>query len=144
MTSDFRVGSQVRKSIKYLMSRAKNHLTRQVSQKRPNTLPTAEILSGKNVWACVSMVSYLKKLMKIKILKRKKSWEQFRICLLNSTANPAHFHQNQAGLVVLFSSQLLNGSQDFFLFDISISIYFLNTQNMTNPTIVSPVKMEYG
>ena len=38
-----------------------------------NTLPTAEILSGKNVRAWVSMLSYLKKEMKIKILKRKKS-----------------------------------------------------------------------
>jgi hypothetical protein len=26
-----------------------------------------------------------------------KSWEPFRNCLLNSTANPAHFHQNWAG-----------------------------------------------
>ena len=39
----------------------------------PNTLPTAEILSGKNARAWVSMVLYLKKLMKIKILKRKKN-----------------------------------------------------------------------
>ena len=37
------------------------------------TLPIAEILSGKNVRAWVSMVLYLKKLMKIKILKRKKN-----------------------------------------------------------------------
>ena len=34
------------------------------------TLPTAEILSGKNARAWVSMVSYLKKEMEIKILKR--------------------------------------------------------------------------
>ena len=45
---------------------------------------------------------------------------------LNSTANPAHFHPNWAGLAVLFSRQLLNGSQDFFFhFNISIAIYFL-------------------
>ena len=37
------------------------------------TLPTAEILSGKNARAWVSMVLYLKKLIKIKILKRKKN-----------------------------------------------------------------------
>ena len=37
------------------------------------TLPTAEILSGKNARAWVSMVLYLKKQMKIKILKRKKN-----------------------------------------------------------------------
>ena len=32
----------------------------------------------------------------LKILKR--SWEPFRSCLLNITANPANFHQNWAGL----------------------------------------------
>ena len=35
--------------------------------------------------------------------------------LLNSIANPAHFRLNWAGLPVLFSRQLLNCSQDFFL-----------------------------
>ena len=57
-----------------------------------DTLPTAEILSGKNAQAWVSMVLYLKKIeIKIKILKQKKSWEPFRSCLLNSTANSALF-----------------------------------------------------
>jgi len=51
--------------------------------------------------------------MKIKILKRKNP-AKFRSCLLNSTANPANFHPNWAGLAVLFSRQILNGSQDFF------------------------------
>ena len=37
------------------------------------TLPTADILGGKNARAWVSMVSYLKKLMKIKMLKRKRN-----------------------------------------------------------------------
>ena len=37
------------------------------------TLPTAEVLSGKNARAWVSMVLYLIKCMKIKILKRKKN-----------------------------------------------------------------------
>ena len=36
-----------------------------------STVPIADILSGKNVRAWVSMVLYLKKLIKIKILKRK-------------------------------------------------------------------------
>jgi hypothetical protein len=54
-----------------------------------------------------------KKKMKMKILKTKKSWEPFSICLLNSTANPAQFLWKWAGLAVLFSRQLLNGSQDF-------------------------------
>jgi hypothetical protein len=45
---------------------------------------------------------------------------------LEVTANPAHFHLNLAGLAVLFSRQLLNGSRDFFLcFNILIFIYFL-------------------
>ena len=48
----------------------------------------------------------------LKIWRR--SWEPFRSCLLNSTANPAHFQRNWAGLAVLFSRELLNGSQDFF------------------------------
>ena len=46
---------------------------------------------------------------------KKKSWEPFGSYLLNSTANPAHFHPNWAGLAVLFSRQLLNGSQVFFI-----------------------------
>ena len=41
--------------------------------------------------------------------------------------NPAIFHSNWAGLAVLISRQLLNGSQDFFFsFNILILIYFLN------------------
>ena len=35
--------------------------------------------------------------------KWKKSWEPFRSCLLNSTANPAQFGWKWAGLAVLFS-----------------------------------------
>ena len=34
---------------------------------------------------------------------KKRSWEPFRICLLNSTANPANFHPNWAGLAVLLN-----------------------------------------
>ena len=52
------------------------------------------------------MVSYLKKEIKIKILKRKKSWEPFRICLLNRTANTAQFWWKLAGLAVIFSRQI--------------------------------------
>ena len=62
---------------------------------------------------------------------KKKSWEPFRSCLLNSTANPAHFHPNWAGLAVLFSRQLLKGSQDFFFhFYILILIYFFKYQTI--------------
>ena len=46
--------------------------------------------------------------------KRKKNWELFSICLLNSTANPAQFWWKWAGLAVLFSRQLLNSSHNIF------------------------------
>ena len=66
----------------------------------------------------------------MKLIKKKVSWkyekslEPFGSYLLNSTANPVHFHPNWAGLAVLFSQPLLNGCQDFFCcFDISIFIY---------------------
>ena len=45
---------------------------------------------------------------------KKKSWEEFGSCLLNSTANLYHFHLNWAGLAVLFSRQLQNGSHECF------------------------------
>ena len=54
----------------------------------------------------------------------------FRICLLNSTANSANFHPKWAGLAVLFSRQILNSSQDFFLFNILIFIYFLKYETI--------------
>ena len=73
------------------------------------TLPTAEILSGKNGRAWVSMVLYFEKEMKIKILKRKKkSLEPFRSCLLNSTTNSAQFWWKWDGLTVLFKGQLIS------------------------------------
>ena len=89
------------------------------------TLPKTEILSGKNARAFL-VCGFLMKSFKKNILKIwKKSWEPFGSYLLNSTANPAHFHPNWAGLAVLFSRQLLNGSQDFFFrFNILIFIYF--------------------
>ena len=52
------------------------------------------------------------------------SWQPFGISLLNSTANSANFHPYWTGLAVLFSRQILNGSQDFFLFNILAFIYF--------------------
>ena len=51
---------------------------------------------------------------KINIKEKKNFWEPFRICLLNSTANPAQFEWKLAGLALLFSRLILNGSQDFF------------------------------
>ena len=81
------------------------------------TLPTAEIVSGKNARAFL-VCGFLMKSFKKKYPEnmKKKSWEPFGNYLLNIKANPAHFHPNWAGLAVLFSRQLLNSSQDFFLF----------------------------
>ena len=53
----------------------------------------------------------------------KKTWEPFGSCLLNNTANPAKLGWNWAGLAVLFSRQLPNGSHDFFQ---TFSIYLFN------------------
>ena len=66
-------------------------------------------------WSSIySMVSYLKKSINIKT--KKNSWKPFKSCLLNCTATPVNFHSNWAGLAVIFSRQLQNGYQDFFLF----------------------------
>ena len=64
------------------------------------------------------------------VTEKLKSWEPFRSCLLNGTANPAHVHQNWAGLAVLSSRQILNSSQDFFFFNISIFIYFFKYETI--------------
>ena len=87
------------------------------------TLPTAQIIRDKNEQAWVSMVSYLKNKQELRYLKEKKSWEPFRICLLNSIANLANVHPNWTGLVVLFSRQILNGSQFFFLNSVNPEIF---------------------
>ena len=82
------------------------------------TLPTAEILSGKNPRAFLFCGVLIKSFKKNILYIWKKSWEPFGSYLLNSTANPANFHPNWVGLDVLFSRQLLNCSKIFFLFDI--------------------------
>ena len=53
-----------------------------------------------------------------------------KIKILRSTANPAQFWWKWAGLAVLFSRQILNGSQDFFLFNILIFIYFFEYETI--------------
>ena len=92
------------------------------------TLPIADILSGKKVRAFLVcgflMISFKNNILKI----WKKSWEPFGSYLLNSTDNPAHFHPNWAGLAVLFSRQLLNGSQDF---NILISLFKYETTRIS-------------
>ena len=61
--------------------------------------------------------------------------------LINSKANPAHFHPNWAGLAVLFSRQLLNGSQDFF-FRFNILIYFFKYETIeTHARVFLPLNI---
>ena len=84
------------------------------------TLTTAEISSGKNARAFL-VCEFLMKSFKKKYPE--KLWELSGSYLLNSTANAAHFYPNRAGLTLLFSRKLLNGSQDF-LFNILIFVYF--------------------
>ena len=73
------------------------------------TIP--EIFCVKNVKAIV-VCGFLNNL-KIYAESMKKSWELFGSSLLNTTANPAQFRWKWAGLAVLFSRQLPNGSHDF-------------------------------
>jgi hypothetical protein len=62
----------------------------------------------------------------------KKSWEPFGSCQLNIEANPAHFHLSLAGLAVLFSRQLLNGSHNFFqTFSIFLKDYLIQNPQTT-------------
>ena len=62
-----------------------------------------EIIWAKNVRA-IAVCGFLMKSLKKHILKIwKKSWVPFGSYLLNSTANPAHFHSNWAESAVLFS-----------------------------------------
>ena len=77
-------------------------------------------------------MEFLHGLLKKPILKIwKKSWAPFGSYLLNSTANPAHFHQNWAGLAVLFSRQILKRLPGFFLlFNILIFIYVSKYENI--------------
>ena len=53
-------------------------------------------------------------------------------CLLTSSANLARFHQNWTGLAVLFSRQLLKGSQDFFFVSTFLFLFmFLNMKPLS-------------
>ena len=60
-------------------------------------------------------------------------WVLNEICLLNSTATPAHFHTSLAGLAVLFSRQLPNVSRNFFqTFSIFVFKDFIKNPQTTN------------
>ena len=62
----------------------------------------------------------------------KKSWEPFGSCLLNSTANPAKLGWKWAGLAVLFSRYLPNGSHNFFqTFSTDFYHYFIKNPQTT-------------
>ena len=65
------------------------------------------------------MISYLKKNENLNIKEKKKPGNHLGFA---STANLAQFGWKSAGLAVLFSRQILNSSQDFFL--LNILIYF--------------------
>ena len=81
---------------------------------KPHTTYTRNNMGQKCESDCGLWVPNEKNLKRYENLK-KKSWEPFGSYLLNSTANPAHFHPNLAGLAMLFRRQPLNGSQDFFV-----------------------------
>ena len=78
------------------------------------TLPTAEILSGKTVWAFLVCGFLMKLSKKIYWKYEKNRRSHLEVSVLNSTANPAHLHPNWVRLAVQFSRQLLNSSQVFF------------------------------
>ena len=80
----------------------------------------SEIIWVRNVRAIV-VCGFLIKSLKKHILKFwKKSWVPFGRYLLNSTANPAHFHLTWAELAVLFSRQILNQSIEFKILDVRV------------------------
>ena len=66
--------------------------------------------------------------------------------LLNSKANPAHFHSNWAGLAVLFIRKLPNGSHDIFhVFRILFLYGFIkNTQTTMAPTFLTHIISAIG
>ena len=77
------------------------------------TLPTAEILSRKNARAFLVCGFLMNEIIQKKYHENMK---KIVGAVWKLPANPAHFHPNWAELAVLFSRQLLNGSQDFFSF----------------------------
>ena len=80
-----------------------------------------KIIWVKNVRAIVVCGFLMKSLKKHMLKIWKKSWVPFGRYLLNSTADSAQFEWKWAGLAVLFSRYLPNGTHDFFQI---FSIYF--------------------
>ena len=93
-----------------------------------------EILCVKNVWAFV-VCGFL-----IKTIKKGCAENLKRNCvirwsyLLNSTANPAHFHSNYDGLAVLFIQQVTSKQLPLFfhIFSIFKKLYFIKNPQTTN------------
>ena len=100
--------------------------------KRWHTPSNSEIICGQNVGTKVvcGIIFFFEKKDMLKIWK--KMWVPFGSYLLNNTANPAHFHSNWAGLAVLFSRKIPNGTQFFFqIFRIYIFDYFIKNPQTT-------------
>ena len=65
----------------------------------------------------------------------------FQWTLMDEVEVPANLVPGEYVLSFRYRNRYRNeNSQQQYIF----ASYYLNTQNMTNPTIVSPVKMEYG
>ena len=73
-----------------------------------------ELIWVKNVRAIVVCGFLMKSLKKHMLKIWKTSWVPFGRYLLNSTADSAQFEWKWAGLAVLFSRYLPNGTHDFF------------------------------
>ena len=74
----------------------------------------SEIIWVRNVRAIVVCGFFMKSLKKHILKIWKKSWVPFGSYLLDSTADSAQFEWKWAGLAVLFSRYLPNGTHDFF------------------------------
>ena len=102
---------------------------------KPITLSIAEIIFVKNVGAIVVCGFFMKWLIKDTLKVWEKSWEPFGSYLLNSTFNP-----NWARLAVLFSRQLLNGFQYFFVLTFSFSLHFIENSNYWRENLLEVIR----
>ena len=84
------------------------------SQSSHHTPSISEIIWVRNVRAIVVCGFFMKSLKKHILKIWKKSWVPFGSYLLDSTADSAQFEWKWAGLAVLFSRYLPNGTHDFF------------------------------
>ena len=85
------------------------------------TLPTAEILSGKNARAWVSMVLYLKKEMKIKISKQKNPGSRLEVACQIAQPIQSNLGENGLDWLSYLAGNFQTAPTIFFIF----SGYFL-------------------